>query len=137
MTALHSYNYLGEQTLCAIEQAMTKVWTSLQTSEPSVDWLKNGELRTLLANRLMDLAEAGITDPDELSRRTQHILKLYRAKKISLSRHDFIGSLLQKESPAVDRAHNQCLSRTSSYQSIESYCPLISQVVLCGMSIEV
>jgi hypothetical protein len=25
MTALHSYNYLGEQTLCAIEQAMTKV----------------------------------------------------------------------------------------------------------------
>ena len=57
MTALHSYNYLGEQTLCAIEQAMTKVWTSLQTSEPSVDWLKNGELRTLLANRLMDLAE--------------------------------------------------------------------------------
>jgi hypothetical protein len=81
MTALHSYNYLGEQTLCAIEQAMTKVWTSLQTSEPSVDWLKNGELRTLLANRLMDLAEAGITDPDELSRRTQHILKLYRAKQ--------------------------------------------------------
>jgi hypothetical protein len=67
MTALHSYNYLGEQTLCAIEQAMTKVWTSLQTSEPSVDWLKN--------------AEAGITDPDELSRRTQHILKLYRAKQ--------------------------------------------------------
>jgi hypothetical protein len=43
----------------------------------------------------------------------------------------------KKESPAVGRAHNQCLSRTSSYQSIESYCPLISQVVLCGMSIEV
>ena len=80
MTSPHPHNYLGEQTLCAIEQAMAKVWTSLQTSEPSVDWLKNGE---------------------------------------------------------VGRAHNQCLSRTSSYQSIESYCPLISQVVLCGMSIEV
>jgi hypothetical protein len=81
MTFPYSHNYLGEQTLCAIEQAMTKVWTSLQMSDPSVDWLKDGELRTLLANRLMDLAEAGVTDPDELSRRTQHILKLYRAKQ--------------------------------------------------------
>jgi hypothetical protein len=62
---------------------------------------------------------------------------------LSLYRHayqhanSFTRMLCKKESPAVGRAHNQCLSRTSSYQSIESYCPLISQVVLCGMSIEV
>ena len=81
MTSPHSHNYLGEQTLCAIEQAMTKVWASLQKSDQSVDWVQNGELRTLLANRLMDLAEAGVIDADELSRRTRHILTVYRAKQ--------------------------------------------------------
>ena len=60
---------------------MTKVWASLQKSDPSVDWVQNGELRTLLANRLMDLAEAGVIDVDELSRRTRHILTVYRTKQ--------------------------------------------------------
>jgi hypothetical protein len=81
MTSPHSHDYLGEQTLCAIELAMTKVWSSLQKSDPTVDWIKNGELRTLLANRLMDLAEAGVTDADELCRKTRHILTVYRAKQ--------------------------------------------------------
>jgi hypothetical protein len=81
MTSPHFQNYLGEQKLCAIEKAMTKLWASLQKSDPSADWVKNGELRTLLANRLMDLAEAGVADADELSRRTRHILTLYRAKQ--------------------------------------------------------
>jgi hypothetical protein len=76
MTSPHS-QYLGEQTLCAIEQTMTKLWASLQKSDPSLDWVKNGELRTVLANRLMDLAEAGVTDADELNRRTRHILTRY------------------------------------------------------------
>jgi hypothetical protein len=92
MTAPHSPDYLGEQTLCAIEKAMTNVWTSLQTCDPSVDWLKNGELRTLLANRLMDLAEAGVTDAEELSRRTRHISTLYRAKQRLLSRDAPVGN---------------------------------------------
>jgi hypothetical protein len=60
---------------------MTKLWASLQKSDPSVDWVKNGELRTVLANRLMDLAEGGVTDADELNRRTRHILTRYRAKQ--------------------------------------------------------
>jgi hypothetical protein len=72
-------HYLGESTVCAIEQAMTKVWTSLQASDPSVDWLKNGEVRTVLANRLMDLAEAGVTDANELSKGTLETLTLYLA----------------------------------------------------------
>jgi hypothetical protein len=65
---------------------MTKVWASLQKNDPSFDWVKNGELRTLLANRLMDLAEAGVTDAEELSRRTRDISTLYRAKQRLLSR---------------------------------------------------
>ena len=56
--------------------------------------------------------------------------------KIADAQMAFARMPCKKESPAVGRTHNQCLSRTSSYQSIESYCPLISQVVLCGMSIE-
>jgi hypothetical protein len=73
--------YLNEPTLSAIEQAMREVWTSLQASDPSRGWLKNGELRTVVANRLMDLAEAGVTDADELTRRTRETLSLYRARR--------------------------------------------------------
>ena len=65
MKVLHSYNYLGEQTLCAIEQAMTKVWTSLQTSDPSVDLLKDGELRTLLERSAQPFSHG---DPGEIGR---------------------------------------------------------------------
>ena len=46
MTAVYPRHYLGEPTLSAIEQAKREVWTSLQASDPTRDWLKNGELRT-------------------------------------------------------------------------------------------
>jgi hypothetical protein len=81
MTALYPRHYLGEPTLSAIEQAKREVWTSLQASNPTRDWLKNGELRTVVANRLMDLAEAGVTDADDLSRRVRETLSLYHARR--------------------------------------------------------
>jgi hypothetical protein len=109
MTSPHPHNYLGEQTLCAIEKAMTEVWTSLQTSDPSVDWLKNGELRSLLANRLLDLAEAGVTDADELSRRTRHILKLYRAKQRLLNRDASVGNCLPTKT--IGQSERQVLEK--------------------------
>jgi hypothetical protein len=34
-----------------------------------------------VANRLMDLAEAGVTDADELSRRVRETLSLYYARR--------------------------------------------------------
>ena len=49
-----SRHYLGDPTLSTIEQAKREVWTSLQVSDPTRDWLKDGELRTVVANRLMD-----------------------------------------------------------------------------------
>jgi hypothetical protein len=76
-----SRHYLGEPTLSAIEQAKREVWTSLQASDPTRDWLKDGELRTVVANRLVDLAEAGVTDADELSRRVRETLSLCRARR--------------------------------------------------------
>jgi hypothetical protein len=72
-----SRHYLDRPTLSAIEQTKRKVWTSLEASSPTRDWLKDGELRTVAAGRLLDLAEAGVTDADELTRRVRETLSLY------------------------------------------------------------
>jgi len=58
-----------ETTLQALEQALRDVWQVLKAHEPFRDWDKDEEFKTGLASKLMILADAGVTDPQELRSR--------------------------------------------------------------------
>ena len=58
-----------ETTLLAIEQALKDVWQVLKAHEPYRDWDKDADFRRGLADKLMDLADAGVTEPQEFRSR--------------------------------------------------------------------
>jgi hypothetical protein len=58
-----------ETTLQALEQALKDVWQVLKAHEPFRDWDKDADFRRGLAEKLMDLADAGVTDPQEFRSR--------------------------------------------------------------------
>jgi hypothetical protein len=57
--------YYDETTLLTLEQAFRDAWTTI-TNDPFRDLEKESELRTALAEKLMDLVAEGVTDPIEL-----------------------------------------------------------------------
>ena len=59
----------GETTLAALEQALRDVCQVLKAHDPDRDWDKDGEVQQALAEKLMDLADAGVRDPRELCSR--------------------------------------------------------------------
>jgi hypothetical protein len=59
-----------EQTLLALEHAFRDVWAVLKAHDPNKDWDKDSELKKALAEKLIDLADAGVVDPQELRSRT-------------------------------------------------------------------
>ena len=54
-----------ETTLLALEQALKDVWQALKAHDPDRDWDKDADFRRGLADKLMDLADAGVTEPHE------------------------------------------------------------------------
>ena len=56
--------------LFALEQALREVWAVLKAHDPNEYLDKDGELQKAIANTLMALADSGVTDPQELRRRT-------------------------------------------------------------------
>ena len=60
----------SDTTLFALEQAMRDVWEVLKAHAPSSDWDKDPGLQNTLAEMLLDLADSGVTDPQELRSRT-------------------------------------------------------------------
>ena len=54
-----------ETTLQALEQALRDVWQVLKAHDPLRDWDKDADFRRGLADKLMDLADAGVTQPQE------------------------------------------------------------------------
>ena len=55
-----------EMTLLALEQALREVRQVLKEHDPYHDWDRDSEFQRGLASTLMDLADAGVTDPQEL-----------------------------------------------------------------------
>ena len=54
-------------TLAALEHALRDVQLALKTHDPYRDWEKDDpDLTRALAEKLMDLIDAGVKDPDEL-----------------------------------------------------------------------
>jgi hypothetical protein len=69
----HCYD---DATLLALEQVLEGIWVTLKAHDPLNDWKKATELKTLLAEKLMALADVGITNPDELRQKTLESLPL-------------------------------------------------------------
>jgi hypothetical protein len=58
-----------ETTLCVLEQALRDVCQVLKAHDPDRDWNKDAEVQRALAEKLMDLADAGVRHPRELCSR--------------------------------------------------------------------
>jgi hypothetical protein len=54
-----------DTTLFALEQAMRDVWEVLKAHAPCSDWDKDPGLQNTLAEMLLDLADSGVTDPQD------------------------------------------------------------------------
>ena len=58
-----------EETLIALEQAIRDIQQVLKARDPSHDWDRDSEFQQGLALTLLNLVDAGVTDPQELCRR--------------------------------------------------------------------
>ena len=67
-------------TLAALEHALRDVQLALKAHDPYRDWEKNDpDLTRTLAEKLMDLIDAGVKDPNELRDKTLKSLSLSSA----------------------------------------------------------
>jgi hypothetical protein len=69
----------SERTLLALEQALGNVWQVLEAHDPYHDWDRDSEFKQGLASTLMDLADAGVTDAQELRNMALATLDLKRS----------------------------------------------------------
>lgn len=68
-----SYQYRGsydETTLQALDKALKDIWSTLQAHDPTRDWERDSELKTILTEKLLALASLGVSDPKELRTKT-------------------------------------------------------------------
>ena len=70
MASQHPQRSYDEKTLDALEQALRDVWQVLKAHDQHRDWDKDPETKNEVAEMLMALADAGISDPEELTSRT-------------------------------------------------------------------
>ena len=59
-----------DMILFALEQALREVWAVLKAHDPHGYLDKDDGLQKAIADKLMALADSGVTDPQELRRRT-------------------------------------------------------------------
>ena len=69
MASQQSPKSYDETTLQALEQALRDVWIALKAHDPLRDWDQDTDFRRGLAEKLMDLADAGVTEPQEFRSR--------------------------------------------------------------------
>ncbi len=69
MGSRHPPRFYDDETRSALEQAFSDAWAALKARYPSRDWIKDGQLSSDLSEKLMALADKGITNPDELCKR--------------------------------------------------------------------
>jgi hypothetical protein len=69
MGSRHPPRSYDEETLSALEQAFRDAWAVLEARDPLRDWVKDGQVSSDLSEKLMALADKGITKPEELCKR--------------------------------------------------------------------
>ena len=78
MASRNTPRYYDDAMLSALEQALRDVCQVLKAHDPYPKWDEDPDLKTLLAEKLMALADSGIRDPQELRNRTLQGLSLER-----------------------------------------------------------
>lgn len=76
MASQYYHGSYDETTLLALDKALKDIWATLQAHDPTRDWERDSELKSLLAEKLMALAAIGITDPHELRAKALESLPL-------------------------------------------------------------
>jgi hypothetical protein len=79
MSSRHPPRPCDKATLAALEQAFSDAWAVLEARDPLRDWVRDGQLSSNLSEKLMALADKGITKPDELCKRALKGLPRRRA----------------------------------------------------------
>ena len=69
MASQNSPRNSEDMILCALEQALREVWGVLKAHDPHGYLDKDDGLQNAIADKLMALANSGVTDPQELRRR--------------------------------------------------------------------
>ena len=70
MASQHPPRSSDDMILFALEQALREVWAVLKAHDTHEYLDKDQDLQRAIADTLMALADSGVTDPQELRRRT-------------------------------------------------------------------
>jgi hypothetical protein len=70
MASQHPPRSSDDMILFALEQALREVWAVLKAHDTHEYLDKDRDLQKAIADTLMALADSGVTDPEELRRRT-------------------------------------------------------------------
>ena len=66
----HRIDFYAPKTLVVMDQAFAAVWKVLRADDPFRDYAKDGELRLVVGQKLLNLVADGVTDPDRLRQLT-------------------------------------------------------------------
>jgi hypothetical protein len=58
------------KTLAVMDQAFAAIWRVLKADDPLRDYAKDGELRIVVGQKLLNLVADGVTEPDRLRQLT-------------------------------------------------------------------
>jgi hypothetical protein len=58
------------KTLAVMDQAFAAIWRVLKTDDPFRDYAKDGELRIVVGQKLLNLVADGVTEPGRLRQLT-------------------------------------------------------------------
>lgn len=78
MAPQHPLRSYDDATLDALEEALRDVWQVLKAHDPYPDWQEDPEMKKVLAEKLMALADSGVRDSQELRSKTLQSLCLGR-----------------------------------------------------------
>jgi len=63
-------DFYAPKTLAVMDQAFTAIWNVLKADDPFRDYVKDGELRIAVGQKLLNLVADGVTDPGRLRQLT-------------------------------------------------------------------
>jgi len=72
----HRVDFYDPKTLEAVSQAFDAIWNVLREDDPFRDYAEDGELRTVIGQKLTTLVGDGVTDATQLRKLTLESLLL-------------------------------------------------------------
>ena len=83
----HRIDLYAPKTLVVMDQAFAAVWKVLRADDPFRDYAKDGELRLVVGQKLLNLVADGVMDPDRLRQLTIESILPGHWREISNAHH--------------------------------------------------